>query len=579
MSRRIRQAAAVLALAAGMGGASPAAPVNLDGTFLWFNSFLGADRTSFVNGTALTPGAPISSTRYLSNTVNFTAPTTTVAFNYDPACCGFVFPAPYVNSFEFIAAPQANVSAGDIFLLGAFRFTNGQWWERADVGFRLTSHSADPTLDGHPWEGTLRLISVAAIPAFVDPNADARREADYFWVLERPGLGSMRVYDRFRQPQGSPGWSESFAIYGRIGSLIPTSIVALGSAGFTDPSIQPGLSGPDVPEPGTLALLGIGLLGLGFTSRFGRLLRSTAMRYCLRRILAAAVAVGVGVPMLQATSVVTTGGFFYGYTGPVGYPIYSGLGGPPYKDGASAYDSYFSPNGAWPATLLAPQWPYYGYEGSSFNGAGFASLRFAPSQTVEFWNRVANTVDTAHNMLTINGAVTPGVAIDPLTSRSNLILLATVVFLNGSWFGSEPAYDPGNGPLYGEGAFEFSLVAFPDPFIGSSGFPGYHVWNDTLMLVTTFGASRPDRLYFQNSSWLGPVNVGEGVNGSFEIWGRIGSLEPVELRNPSAGITLGDGSAVPEPSTLLLAGLGLLTVLICRRPAKRSGRPGFEIHR
>jgi hypothetical protein len=303
------------------------------------------------------------------------------------------------------------------------------------------------------------------------------------------------------------------------------------------------------------------------------------MRHCLHRILAAAVAVGVGVPVLQAASVVTTGGFFYSYFGPVGYPIYASQAGP-YKDAASAYDSYFSTNSG--LQLLPPQWPYNGYEDSSFNGAGFASLQFAPSQMVEFWNRVENTVDTSHNRLTINGAVTPGVAIDPLTNRSNLILLATVVFLNGSWFGSEPAYDPGYGPLYGESEFEFSLIATPVPFIGSPAFPGpppYHVWNDTLMLVSTFGANTPDRLYFQNSSWLGPVNVGEGVNGSFEIWGRIGSLEPVELRNPSQGVTLGDGSAVPEPSTLLLAGLGLLTVLICRRPAKRSGRPGFEIHR
>ena len=83
------------------------------------------------------------------------------------------------------------------------------------------------------------------------------------------------------------------------------------------------------------------------------------MRHCLHRILAAAVAVGVGVPMLQASSVVTTGGFFYNYFGPVGYPIYSGSGGP-YKDAASAYDSYISPNGAWPGVLLPPQWPHNG---------------------------------------------------------------------------------------------------------------------------------------------------------------------------------------------------------------------------
>ena len=95
---------------------------------------------------------------------------------------------------------------------------------------------------------------------------DPFEEADFFYVLERPDLGSARVFDLYRQPPGNPGNVGLFAFNGKIGSLIPTGFVALNDAGFTDPSIQTGPLNP-IPEPETYALLLAGLGLLGFMAR------------------------------------------------------------------------------------------------------------------------------------------------------------------------------------------------------------------------------------------------------------------------------------------------------------------------
>lgn len=250
--RWIRHAAAGLALTAGMAGISQAAIVNVTGTFTSFTSYMNNDRISYVNGTtALTSsGVEVFPGRFLSDTVSFPAGTTSIDFNYDRSVTPWL-----VNSFEFIPAAPADVTLGQTFQLGTFRYTNGQWWEQTDIGFVLTTESSDPALNGHTFAGTLRLISTSP------PNPDPYAQADYFWVLERPDLGSMRVFELYYQPPGNPGNVGDFAINGRIDSLVLTGFDALNGAGFTDASIQPGLSGPgsSVPEPGTLTLLGIGI--------------------------------------------------------------------------------------------------------------------------------------------------------------------------------------------------------------------------------------------------------------------------------------------------------------------------------
>jgi hypothetical protein len=272
-----------------------------------------------------------------------------------------------------------------------------------------------------------------------------------------------------------------------------------------------------------------------------------------------------GAASAHAASTVTTSGTFHNYTGPVGYPIYAG----PERDAATSYDSHFTTASG--TVIVAPQSPHAGYEAPAFNGAGKASHTFAPSTSVEFWNRIESAFDENHSLLQITGTITPDVAIDPNTQHSGLILLGTVSYQNGSWFGSQPFYNPGNGPLYGPSEFAFSLTATPVPFIGSGSGPS-HIWNDTLVLTSTFGAGTPDRLSFKNRPELGYADVNEGITGTFEIWGRIGSLEPVELRNGSAGVTLG-ATPIPEPATLLpFVAVGLLG-LFRRRSARSIGLP------
>ena len=285
------------------------------------------------------------------------------------------------------------------------------------------------------------------------------------------------------------------------------------------------------------------------------------------------VAVGLAAvaPVALADSTVTVQGTFYQYEGPVGAPIYAGS--PPYRDPA-LYESFFRiPSG--PAVSVKPMFPHPGYESTDYIGSGSAVVNFYNTEglfanpQVEFWNTVDGLPEGLGNSLEISGTVTAGVAINPATHRSDTFHLATIHYDNGSWFGSQPNYDPGLGPLYGISRFAFALVAEPVPFIGTPTNPGgvsqYHFWNDTLVLTSTFGAGTPDLLTFENNPGLGTVSVGEGIRGSFGIWGQIGSLEPVELRHASEGVTL--LAAVPEPESyvLLVAGLGVVMVWVRRR--------------
>ena len=276
----------------------------------------------------------------------------------------------------------------------------------------------------------------------------------------------------------------------------------------------------------------------------------------------------------EAASVVTSGGFFYQYAGPVGYPIYK-TPLRPQRDGAVSYVSVFHDPVLGRTVRATPADPYLGYEAADFAGAGTAVVDLTAFQgtTVEFWNEANGNPEGSRNILALTGNVTSGVSIDPTTHKSDLFKLATLSFTNGSWFSvsgsASPPYDPGLGPLYPESYFAFSLTARPDPFIGQSGFPGYHVVNDKLVLQSTFGAGTPDHLYISGNPQLGAIAVDEGVTGSVELWGRIGSLELAEFRNPTAGVALIPPSSVPAPPTLWLLGTGLLVTAGTLRGRRR----------
>jgi hypothetical protein len=228
-------------------------PITVTAEFTSFTSWIldPAIRAAAVNGIPLAiaddspPGA-----YFLSQTVPLVAGTTRVDFQY-------ATPPNLLNSLEFIAATGLDVTAGQIFTAGTFQFTNGQWFQEADIGVRLRTASADPSLDGHLFEGVIHITSVQTDPV-VSPEA----EADFFFLFGRENLGSCRVYDAFAQPPAMPGNVGRCDFRVQIGSLIPMGLVASNAAAFTDPSTTAALAGAAVPEPASLLLLGGGLASL-----------------------------------------------------------------------------------------------------------------------------------------------------------------------------------------------------------------------------------------------------------------------------------------------------------------------------
>jgi hypothetical protein len=189
---------------------------------------------------------------------------------------------------------------------------------------------------------------------------------------------------------------------------------------------------------------------------------------------------------------------------------------------------------------------------------------------VDFWQQQSSIPPAPRyiNSLVVTGTVTQNVSIDPATGKSGVIKLATISFTNGVWFGVSPPVDAGLGFLYPESVFKLDLLAIPDPFIGNSIFPGFHAFDGSLVLVSTFGPNTPDYLVLAELGGIAPnvLAVDEGVTGTVELWGRIGSLELVEFRNPSSGeqiLSEIPTTPIPEPSTYLqlLLGMGALVAL------------------
>ena len=169
----------------------------------------------------------------------------------------------FINSFRFTPGDDANVNRGDIFRLGSFTFTNGTWFvftepdgtrlDTVRLRFSLTTHSSTAELDNHVFSGTINMV--------VNPNDanDPYVSADYFYVAERPDLGSVRVFERNIQPSGNPGSTGTAEFYGQIGSLIPTSFSNPSGGAFLSPSVGIDPLVNPVPEPGILSLTMAGL--------------------------------------------------------------------------------------------------------------------------------------------------------------------------------------------------------------------------------------------------------------------------------------------------------------------------------
>lgn len=278
----------------------------------------------------------------------------------------------------------------------------------------------------------------------------------------------------------------------------------------------------------------------------------------LRRSAAGSIVIVCHLVLCSAAAAaphtVQTAASFDSYLGPVGAPINSGP--PPTSD--PAYGPSRFTNGM--TTFdVSPQTPYPGYSGPEFATSGTALQTFPGGwSNITFSNQFTGGGGEAPNVLALGGTTTSGVEVGiPFH-------IATLSFTNGDWFSSSPQFDPGNGPLYPVSRFALTVTATADPLTGTEP----HVWTDTLLLVSTRGAGTPDNLFLENHPLLGGIAIAEGTTGTAEVWGRLGSLQPVEFRNFTGGASA--IPPVPEPSTILLIGFGL--PLIARRSRGGSRR-------
>ena len=83
-----------------------------------------------------------------------------------------------------------------------------------------------------------------------------------------------------------------------------------------------------------------------------------------------------------------------------------------------------------------------------------------------------------------------------------------------------------------------------------------------------------DYIYLENHPGLNPpsVRINEGSSGTVELWGKVGSLDPLFFANPTGGVQLFQTTPIPEPEVLALMLVGLLGVgAAARRERRRRG--------
>ena len=175
---------------------------------------------------------------------------------------GLIFQAAHDPGSTFLN----DVNPNGKFNLGTLTYINGIWTGDADFGFSIVAN--DVTI--HRTERFDGFIHLGLTPNTGTPQ----QNADFIYFRNAAGqpvvnpltltaLPSIRAFELADSPTGSN--SVTVDLSGMFGSLDLTDIDNATGGGFIDVSLTTDLGGPpsQVPEPGTFALLGSGILLLG----------------------------------------------------------------------------------------------------------------------------------------------------------------------------------------------------------------------------------------------------------------------------------------------------------------------------
>jgi hypothetical protein len=221
------------------------------------NVFVGGQQVP-----SYTPDVPFTVTRSFGQTVDFHE----VTLSGDQTH----------NVVQFTPGPGANVTAGQEFLLGTFHLVDGIWFGGADIAFNMLTVSTDPSLNGHQYSDTLRMVFNPFDP---DPN----KSADWFYLVsQRAAAGncaiqggapasvqcnSLRVYELFDSPitPHVDGVSNAgdIELWGEIGSLDPIEFKNPQGGLFLSHSFVTDPNAGETPLPAAFPLFASGLGALG----------------------------------------------------------------------------------------------------------------------------------------------------------------------------------------------------------------------------------------------------------------------------------------------------------------------------